>query len=200
MPPQPIIPNWVRVIARLSHESNTMMIGFDFKPNAAGPYTNGQLGDLLTSMWSAFGTELRNAMTTTWTVAALEATDRTLAGGAFATYIPSVGAGTLSGDSLPANCAVVLSKRTGLSGRRNHGRAYIPGLSDTGATGSVVGPTYLLILNALVANMLAFTGASTLTGKLAIASISDLAMKTITAYAVDAVIDSQRRRLPGRGF
>jgi len=200
MPPQPVIPNWVRVIARLAHEGNTMMVGLDFKPNSAGPYTGGQISDLVTGISTAITTQFLALMTSSWSISAYEGTDRSVVGGAFAQYNPVPNTGTLGGDSTPANCAVVLSKRTGLSGRVNHGRMYIPGVSDALVVGSTVQPTYLLAINALATLLLAYAGPGTLPGKFAIASIKDLAMKTITSYALDAIVDSQRRRLPGRGY
>jgi len=200
MPPQPIIPNWVRVIARLAHEGNTMMIGLDFKPNAAGPYTGVALDGLCSSIWSAIGTPLLNVLTASWQVSAIEAVDRSQVAGAYGIFLPSPNAGVMTGDSTPANCAIVISKRTGLTGRRNHGRMYIPGFSDTQVLGSTFQSTFLILLNALPVAMLAYNGTGTLPGKFAIASIRDLAMKTITAYAVDGIVDSQRRRLPGRGY
>jgi len=200
MPPQPVIPKWVRVVARLSHESNTMLVGLDFRPNADGPYTGPQLSNLLTDMWTAIGTSFLNCMTASWSIAALEATDRSVVGGAFATYTPSPVVGTRAGDSTPANVALVLSKRTGFSGRRNHGRLYMPGASDVDVVGSIASNTYMLALNALGVALLNYAGTTGLPGGWAFPSVTDLTMKLITGIAADAVVDSQRRRLPGRGY
>lgn|SRR5678809_1112 len=200
MPPQPVIPQWVRMVARLSHENNTMIVGLDWKPTSAGPYTTAQLGDLLVGAWNAFGTSFLACMTSQWTLAALEATDRSVVSGAYTSYSPSPNIGTRSGDALPANCALVLSKRTGFTGRVNHGRLYLPGMNDGDAAQSVVTNAYMLAANAFVANYLGYAGPGTLPGDWAFPSIKDLAMKVISSVIIDSVVDSQRRRLPGRGF
>jgi len=200
MPPQPVIPNWVRVIVKLAHEGNTMIIGVDWKPNAAGPYTGVQLSDLLVHYWTNFGGALLAGLNASWSVAALEATDRSVVGGAFASYVPSGAVGTGSGDALPANCALCVSKRTGFSGRRNHGRLYFPGMGDINATGSTATPAYSTVVGNFASILLGLGGPPSLFGKWAIPSVRDLAMKTITSVVIDQIVDSQRRRLPGRGF
>lgn len=48
--------------------------------------------------------------------------------------------GTYAGNALPPNCAALVQKRTGLGGRRNRGRLYLPGIPE-----AAVGPAGLLI-------------------------------------------------------
>lgn len=40
------------------------------------------------------------------------------------------GVGTVSGSSLPQNCAILVKKRTGLVGRKNRGRMFLPGIRE----------------------------------------------------------------------
>jgi len=200
MPPQPVIPFWVRCVVKLLHENNTMILGWDWKPSAAGPYTGVQLGDLAAGIWAAAGTSLLGCMTSQWTVQAVECTDRSVVGGAFASYVPSPNAGTRAPDSTPANVAMVISKRTGFSGRVNHGRMYVPGANDGDVVQSIASNAYMISLNLLAGALLAYTGPSSLLGDWAFPSIKQLAMKTITSTIIDNVVDSQRRRLPGRGY
>lgn len=200
MPPQPVIPKWVRLVVKLLHESNTMILGWDFQPTASGPYTNTQLGDLAAGIWTAAGTSLLACMTAQWTVTAVEATDRSVVGGAFAAYTPSPNVGTRTGDALPANCALVISKRTGYSGRVNHGRMYLPGANDGDAAQSIMSNAYMISANLLAAQLLSYGGPVSLPGEWSFPSIKQLAMKTITSTIIDNVLDSQRRRLPGRGY
>lgn len=99
---------------------------------------------------------------------------------------------------LPGNVALCVSLRTALSGRTTRGRKYFAGLDETKVTGNLLDPTtaadILDGVNALISSMV--DGGH----PLAIFSRTALTLTTIsTATLVDLVVDSQRRRLTGRG-
>lgn len=48
--------------------------------------------------------------------------------GPVSAFSPALEAGTLLGNYLPTNCAVLTQKRTALPGRRNRGRGYLPSI------------------------------------------------------------------------
>lgn len=114
--------------------------------------------------------------------------------------------GTNGSPSLPNNVALCCSIRTGHIGRSARGRWYWQGLSEAQVTASHVEPTVGAdIVNTLIA----------LAGQLATAGFNWVTVSYISGglprvggplifgvtdvLLVDEVLDSQRRRLPGRG-
>lgn len=107
--------------------------------------------------------------------------------------------GFTGGGSLPQNCAFLLRKLTGLGGRRNRGRMYIPGVNDN------LVDELGVVTSAGLATLQ--TAASTfLTSTLALAVIDDAVIlhtptvetplpTVITTLVVDGRIATQRRRL-----
>lgn len=101
-------------------------------------------------------------------------------------------------DSMPSNVALCLSLRTALAGRRFRGRKYFSGIPVSKVVGDVIDST-------LVSNML--TDINTMIADLAtngtplsIVSYVGLTITpVVTCTAVDTLVDSQRRRLIGRG-
>lgn len=118
--------------------------------------------------------------------------------GEFTLAISPAEQGEVVQDGLPGNVAFCVSLRTALSGRSTRGRKYFAGLGE----GDVVGNEYD---GGRVATLL--TGVSDLIDNL-VTNGTPLAVfsRTIPALtqvqaatAVDNVVDSQRRRLTGRG-
>lgn len=106
-------------------------------------------------------------------------------------------AGTASGDTLPGNSACAISWRTSGTGRRNRGRSYISGLSESNVGGDRIDTT-------LLANMFQI-GAALIGSNInsqeyfAVRSIKDVLMKIVTGFVQDTVMDSMRTRLLNRG-
>lgn len=110
-----------------------------------------------------------------------------------------------SGAQAPLNAAVVASFHTGLRGRSFRGRAYVPGINvaDIASAGAISGTlaTNLATDFARIDAIESATGfehvvISRFTGK---APRTTGIATTVTGVAVDTNIDSQRRRLFGRG-
>ncbi len=108
--------------------------------------------------------------------------------------------GTASGTNEAANVTLAVSKRTGLAGRKFRGRYYIAGVIEPFAT------TDDRATSVLTAALL--VGGQQLIGIISTAGPYELAIvhkgvapppTPITSFVVDAILDSQRRRLPGRG-
>lgn len=113
--------------------------------------------------------------------------------------------GDLSVDSVPNNCSCAISFRTRFRGRSYRGRNYPPGMPETLTDGSRVAQAwrdawtsfYATLYGDALANGTPMGVISRYSGGLprAVGQITP-----ITAILfVDDVIDSQRRRLPGRG-
>lgn len=114
--------------------------------------------------------------------------------------------GTNGSPSLPNNVSICASIRTGHIGRSARGRWYWQGLSESQVTDSIVLSTLLPdIHDALVnlAGLLAVAGfnwviISRFTGGLP-RDPTPITFAVTDVVFVDAIVDSQRRRLPGRG-
>jgi len=140
-------------------------------------------------------------MSNQYTLVLVEATDRYDILGAYGSYTPPVlPTGSKAGDPLPANTACVISLKTGLSGRTAHGRLYAFGFVDGDATGSYITSGNIVSLSNLASAMLAWAGGTGIAVDYCVLSLKDEALRPINGYSVDNVVDSQRRRLPGRGY
>lgn len=114
-------------------------------------------------------------------------------------------AGTAAGAALPNNCALVITKRTANRGRSFRGRIYVPGMTETFVTGNqVTGGTVTGLVNAfedirqLTANTIDWN--MVVVSRYANKNPRVVGIATaVTGFTSDGLIDSQRRRLPGRG-
>lgn len=115
------------------------------------------------------------------------------------------GAGTASGESLPGNSTLCLSLRSASVGRSRRGRFYTIGMTEGQQTGGVVTTGYR---NAWLTTMSALLGATI--GDdwyLCVASFISGGVARETGFLTDVTqvitvndfVDSQRRRLQGRG-
>jgi hypothetical protein len=111
---------------------------------------------------------------------------------------PSGIAGQLGQFAEAGNVTLALSKRTGLAGRRYRGRIFVPGLGETDvqATDVIDSAASIAFAAAMQALLDSLTTAST---PLVIFHKGDNLFSTVTSFVVDALVDSQRRRLAGRG-
>lgn len=113
--------------------------------------------------------------------------------------------GAAAGASLPNNCCLVITKRTAKRGRSFRGRIYVPGMTETFVTGNTVtSGTVTGLVNAFNA-MKAVTVGATTADMVVVSRFTGNAPRVtgvteaITGFTSDGTIDSQRRRLPGRG-
>lgn len=114
-------------------------------------------------------------------------------------------AGTSAGSPSPSNVALVVTHRTAARGRSYRGRSYVFGWSggvltnedivSTGFVGSILGAFDWLRTPVNVAAGIW----SVLSRFTANNPRSQGVMTPITAVSADTIVDSQRRRLPGRG-
>jgi hypothetical protein len=107
-------------------------------------------------------------------------------------------AGTQTPPIEPANVTAAISWRTGLAGRKQRGRFYALGTPTGGVTStdlltSAFEAAYALVGANLIGRL--FTGFF----DLVIAHRSSSTFTKVLTCVVEGIIDSQRRRLPGRG-
>jgi hypothetical protein len=113
--------------------------------------------------------------------------------------------GTGASPQLPNNVTCVVRWATGLRGRSHRGRTYHLGLMESQVQGNTLLPSVVsdLTIEYLKLKEFQVIGAP---ATLAVASrIADGVERTqgvitpVTSVFIDAIVDSQRRRLPGRG-
>lgn len=121
------------------------------------------------------------------------------------TGLPADGGITMAG--LPNNCCLCMSTRTALRGRSYRGRIYHPGLTELHVTKNAVdGAHATALLAAYETIRLLEGGPDSAVYQLQVVSyFADNQMRgtpvvtPVVSITTDGYIDSQRRRLPGRG-
>ena len=121
----------------------------------------------------------------------------------YAVSLPLVG--TAGSPSLPNSVACVITKRTALRGRSFRGRIYHAGLGEGQVTGNSVSPSHVTALITAYNLAKQFNNAPITWVLCVISRMTNNAYRSsaeithVTALTCDGVVDSQRRRLPGRG-
>lgn len=165
------------------------------------------------SLLKTIGNAFRDWADLNWTVNAsgtaelnnILVTDMSIAGGKQVTVVPSIPiTGEISGDGSPANVTATLSWRTGRSGRSYRGRTYFIGLAESQTQGNQITAgtrTALLEMHAAL-----ITVVDTLGYRLCVCSRRTNnaprpigILTPILSVVMDGDVDSQRRRLAGRG-
>lgn len=117
-------------------------------------------------------------------------------------------AGVHSGNSLPLNATLAISFRTAGRGRSSRGRNYVPALPEDEVIGNTVDNDYLtLIQDYYVGIASAIDGIDSPAALVVVSRMSGgepretALVQPITSITVtDGYVDSQRRRLTGRGL
>ena len=113
--------------------------------------------------------------------------------------------GALTTESMPNNVTFCLSLRTGQAGRSARGRWYWAGLTTQQVSGTLIEAAAIValvdaifaLISAFELDNLDFVVMSRFSG--GIERAVPVLIPVTTVLAVDNVVDSQRRRLPGRG-
>lgn len=120
-------------------------------------------------------------------------------GGPEYTFVPITPiAGTNASPGLPGNVALCVSLRTALAGRRFRGRKYFSGWTEADVVGNLVDAgavaDIVAACNAFIAGMITDGVPLTIVSYTGLTNVN-----VVNAVCVDNYVDSQRRRLPGRG-
>jgi len=114
--------------------------------------------------------------------------------------------GGQTGDCLPNNVSIAISFFTGMSGKSFRGRNYWAGIPELQCVGNVIGDTYLGNIQTAYSGMVGVDNVSTGWTWCVYSRVSGGADRVTGLPTnisgcgfVDNIVDSQRRRLPGRG-
>lgn len=172
----------------------------------ASPWTVDLLTDLCESATLEWDAVMQTQMPTTLSLIGVRATDLASQTGAVVNYGTGLPlAGTAVSPSLPNNVALVVTKRTALRGRSYRGRLYHPGLNEGQVTGNIVGPSSVATIVGLWNNFLSLAVTGDEANMCVVSRYNNLAPRVtgvatlVTNLTSDGFVDSQRRRLPGRG-
>lgn len=136
----------------------------------------------------------------------IKSTDLSAQTGAVVEYAPATPiAGTAQGgEQLPLNVAAVIKWTTSQRGRSYHGRTYVPGLDTSVVTINTLDTALVTAITSAASGL--WSGIRDEGWSLAVVSYcNNKTWRTtgvatpIIAYSVDPHVNSQRRRLPGRG-
>ena len=114
-------------------------------------------------------------------------------------------AGSKAGTQLPNNVALCITKHTGLRGRSFRGRTYFGPLTETDVTGHVVSAAFISGLMSRMQNLQTITTTSQDWFMCIVSRQANLVPRVeaevtrVSSFSTDGYVDSQRRRLPGRG-
>jgi hypothetical protein len=173
----------------------------------------GDLVDLLNEIKGIIQTELLPLLSNTLALIRLTAQVIEAADGLFYLLNVSPALTGSGGDRpVPSNVAYAIQFKTGLSGRSFSGRNYIPGLLEEDVTSNDVTSdlrtgllSYYSTMRAAVSELgfthvvvSRFSGVDPDTGR-PIPRTTGIATPVLSYTTFDATVDSQRRRLPGRG-
>lgn len=130
MPPLPPTPGVTRAVlnATLNGIPVANVLHFD-QPGGGTSPNPANLAARLAGWWAA---SMKTLVTSNYSLVNVTTTDLDPAGAPSTIYTTGLpNSGTLSGDSLPGNCALVISLRTALRGRSYRGRIYHCGLGES---------------------------------------------------------------------
>jgi len=162
------------------------------------------LGDHLFTWWVD---NMSPSLSTQINLDSVHVTDLTAVDSFAVDFVPAASEnGVIGGSALPNNCAICISFRTAARGRTGRGRNYICGLPQTHVAQNTLdtadGVAFVAAYNALptVAGASAATWVVVSRFLNGAPRTSGVTRSITTVLLDDLTIDSQRRRLPGRGI
>jgi hypothetical protein len=198
------IPNCVKAELRLSWDNQEVENVFHFITPAQP--TAGDLAAVAEGVEDWWMTNIRPQVPSTVVYREVYATDQTSAtGGAFTASGASNSPGTDTGVSVPNNVTIAITLRTGQRGRSYRGRAFHVGLQESQVTNNAVASSTVTVLQTAYSQLMQsanFGGCI-----LGVASrfqnnaprLVGVCTEVTSVVVADNIVDSQRRRLPGRG-
>src|SRR6476660_5608634 len=114
-------------------------------------------------------------------------------------FFPAGTIGALTGDCSPGNVTIACKLLTGIAGRKNRGRQFMPGISGGITTLNIMTSAGLNLLQQIFVRHLLGWSVSGLVHIPAVASRKGVYLRVLISFVIDQYLDSQRRRLSGRG-
>jgi len=198
------VPDCVQVELVYLFDTQRVQNVLHYNPN--GAYDPDEMIELGEALVSWFDTEMQPNLANTISLISVKVTDLATATAPAVEVTSGLPlTGTLSSPALPNNVSCVITKRTVFRGRSFRGRIYMAGITEADVTANTIAGARLTTwLNAWTAAMsFMTTGVEWTMG--VVSRYTDGAPRAegiftpVLGFTSDGVVDSQRRRLPGRG-
>lgn len=191
----------------IGHIDSCLTINNLYFRSTIGPRSSADLDALAVALRTWVIDTLAPLYNVGWTGTTLRVRGLTNAFGLIREAQLSLAAGAVTGEMMPNNVSMAVSFRTGVAGRSNHGRNYIPALSDSVVDGNNIDPTWAEDVRAAYEQLVFPT--AVLPGGWIWVVVSRVLNNEPRAEGVfqeiteviltDLIVDSMRSRLPGRG-
>lgn len=174
----------------------------------APPVTLGQLDALALALDAWFSASILTLLSASYSYEHVRVRDLTSQAGFVVERSDSAGPGGAGGAFVPNNVAPCISFRTAIAGRSGRGRNYIPGVPQSVISGNTISPGFIADTTIAYQGLLA-TGSFKPAGwtwvvvsrfTLNAPRPAGVANAVLSVLYTDTTVDSQRRRLPGRGI
>jgi hypothetical protein len=205
------VPNTIEVETRYLWDTQQVETTSFFERDT--PWNAVTIGDWLDQMNTLIQEELMPLLSTS--IQLIELVARlldTASSIGFTLPVSGVVRGGVDFAAVPNNSTYTVSFKTGLTGRSFRGRNYVPGIPDNARTANTIDPTFRTGVLSFYDQLRALATSSSITWVVAsrfsgvdpttgdpIPRTVGVTTPIISVSTADLVLDSQRRRLPGRG-
>lgn len=202
----PFIPVPNTLQAELVYSWNNEIVENVLHYESGGAVSLPEMEGLAAALATWFGASMKTQVSNACSLTNVKITDLTFQNAPGIDY--SVGlpiVGTVSNESLPNNVSLSIAKRTIFRGRSYRGRVYQVGLCENQVTGNTVIAGTKTALLAAWELVKSFTISGSVYNLVVVSKYSGGAARSeglttpVLNFSTDGLIDSQRRRLPGRG-
>lgn len=197
------IPNTAEVAVRFLQDGQNLANVWHVAYEGFG--SDEKMGEIAQRTIEIWQTNVRPIVSNAVTLLEVSVVDQSIEGGFAALASPVTNnTGALADAMMPNSTTVAVKKATGRAGRSYRGRLYHIGLCENQVLANRIAPVVQTSINAAYAAYIGGYGTISCTWVVA-STYSNQAPRAIgvvtpiLAVSVDPVIDSQRRRLPGRG-
>jgi len=201
------VPNVAQVQVHGRIDGQTTINDLYFR-SAGPPVTLAQVQTLGLALDAWVANTILTLLSSAWTYERVRVRDLTTADSFALDIADSAGPGGSGGAFVPQNVAPCVSIRTAFAGRSARGRNYLPGVPQGVITGNTIQALFMSDITIAYNNLLpggtyepdgwVWSVVSRFTGNAPRAV--GVSFNVVTALFTDNVVDSQRRRLPGRGI
>lgn len=200
------VPGTAKVAMVSTLNLQQMINTFHFKLTA-GEWDAAGLNSLCEAVWNWYHDNIRPIQTNIAVMIRCTAVSLQSSTAASGAYSATPAAGAVSSPYVPNNVALVATLRTALRGRSYRGRFYLGGIPQAQLSGAnYIADSYAATFRTAMLALMTDADIAALEATWGVVSLrhDNAARSTgvftpITTVDVDPTIDSQRRRLPGRG-
>lgn len=176
-----------------------------FASGTGDPWSGGSLSNLCNWVWDWSTNELLPLLSNDLKLTLVEATDQSIAESSYGSFADATEDGDIVSQSLPSGSCITIKFGTYYTGRSNRGRNYISGIPAVSVADNRVESTFATNLAAAYETLNSYVAPEECSHVVVSKFTNNAPRETATFnivqnyVVVDRNIDSQRRRLTGRG-